>query len=357
MRRIKNQWCSVAFVLLAVATAARAEENGNQIEKKKSVIKIYDVTAKDNLLIDNQFGAVKVNLWDKNEIRIDISVTAKAPNDEKAQCYLDGVQIDERKTGDQIILKTNINRDGCSGNWNWSWKGDKADKNFLQIDYVVSMPKNNALTVKNSFGATAIPYFKAPLNVTSKYGSFTATELGNDKTDIDVAFGRADITQMENGTLDISYSTLDLNKAKIIKINNRFGKLRIGEIEQLNGQISYSGGGRIGTLTGSCKIKLDFSSGFKIEQLSQTTDNVDIMAGYSSLTLPVESKDCDFNVTVSYGGFRYPTDKKMSFTQNDDDKSDEHKGPRFTKQYVGKIGRGGDMHIKVVSKFGDVSLK
>lgn len=227
----------------------------------------------------------------------------------------------------------------------------------MQIDYTVSMPKNTPLIVKNRFGATNIPFFKAPLVVESKYGSFTAIDLTGSKNDIDVSYGKADIQQMLNGTIDIAYSTLDLVKAENLILVNKFGKMKIGEVETLDGQISYSGG-RIGTLKGSSKIKLSFSGGFRIDQLNQSADNVDIQASYSSLVIPMENNDCNFDVTVSYGGFKYPNDRKVSFTQNDDDrKDDERRGPRMTKQYVGKMGKGTGTKLKVVSKYGEVSLR
>lgn len=345
--------CLLIVVGLFFTFIARAGEYGN-IEKKKSVIKIYDVTAKDNLMLDNQFGQVKINLWDKNEIRVDISITANANSDDRAKEYLDGVVIEDKKDGNQISIRTIINK---TNNSNWSWKSNNNEKNFVQIDYSVSMPKNTPLTVKNRFGNTNIPVFRAPLAVVSKYGTFMATDLVGNKNDIDVSYGKAEIQQMLNGNLDIAYSTLELDKAENIILNNKFGKMKIGEIETLDGNISYSGG-RIGTLKGSSKIKLSFSGGFRIDQLTESADNVDIQANYSSVVIPMENNECNFDVTVSYGGFKYPNDRKVSFSQNDDDrKDDNHRGPRMTKQYVGKFGKGSGTKVKIVSKYGEVSLR
>ncbi|WP_428655508.1 hypothetical protein [Runella sp.] len=351
LHKTTNYWLIVISFLFTLT--ARAEDYGN-IEKKKSVIKIYDVSAKENLLIDNQFGQVKINLWDKNEIRVDISITANSNSDDRAQQYLDGVSIEDKKDGNQISIRTIINK---NGNSNWSWKSNNGEKNFVQIDYTVSMPKNTPLNVKNRFGATNIPFFRAPLVVESKYGSFNATDLSGSRNDIDVSYGKAEIQQLSNGNLDIAYSTLELDKANNIVLSNKFGKMKIGEVESLDGQISYSGG-RIGNLKGSSKIKLSFSGGFRIDQLNESADNVDIQASYSSVTIPMENNDCNFDVTVSYGGFKYPGDRKVSFTQNDDDrKDDEHRGPRMTKQYIGKFGKGSGTKIKIVSKYGEVNLR
>ncbi|NBB20286.1 hypothetical protein GVN20_13055 [Runella sp. CRIBMP] len=347
-----SYWLIIIGLLCTLS--ARATEYGS-IEKKKSVIKMYDVSTKETLLIDNQFGQVKVNLWDKSEIRVDISITANANSDDRVQQYLDGVSIEDKKEGNQISIRTIINK---NGNSNWSWKSNNGEKNFVQIDYTVSMPKNTPLTVKNRFGNTNIPFFKAPLVIESKYGSFIATDLSGSKNDIDVAYGKAEIQHLLNGNLDIAYSTLELDKANNIVLNNKFGKMKIGEVETLDGQISYSGG-RIGNLKGSSKIKLSFSGGFRIDQLNESADNVDIQASYSSVTIPMENNDCNFDVTVSYGGFKYPGDRKVSFTHNDDDRKDDanRHSPRMTKQYVGKFGNGSGTKVKIVSKYGEVNLR
>lgn len=336
---------------LFIVPIAHAEEKNN-IEKKKSVIKIYDVSSKDNLLIDNQFGQVKINLWDKNEIRIDISIKANSSSDDRAQQFLDAVEIEDKKSGNQISLRTIINKNSDS---NWSWNKNNGKGNYVQIDYNVSMPKNTPLSVKNRFGNTDVPTFSAPLNIVSKYGTFSANELGQ-KNDIEVSYGKAEIQKMINGSLDIAYSTLELDKVNNVVLVNKFGKMKIGEVETLDGQFSYSGG-RIGTIKGSSKIRLSFSGGFRIDQLNSSADNVDIQASYSSLVMPMENNDCNFDVTVSYGGFKYPNDRQVSFTQNDDDKKDNSHGHRTTKQYVGKMGKGNGTKVKIVSKYGEVSLR
>lgn len=321
MKTIYTSYSNRLLIIgLLLRLTAYAEEYGT-IEKKKSVIKIYDVSGKDNLLIDNQFGQVKINLWDKSEIRIDVKITANANDDDRALQYLNGVEIEDKKEGNQISIRTVINK---NGNSNWNWRSNNGEKNFVHIDYTVSMPKNTPLIVKNRFGATDIPFFMAPLIVESVHGSFMAIDLAGSKNDIDISYGKTEIQQLLNGNLDISYS-----------------------------------GGRIGTLKGSSKIRFSYSGGFKIEALNESTENVDIRASYSSLTIPTENNNCNFDVTVSYGGFNYPRDRNVSFTQNDDDhKDDSHRyNTQMTKQYVGKIGKGNGTKIKIVSKYGQVSLR
>lgn len=335
---------------LSLAAANSPDIDGlAAVEKKRTVIKMYDVDQKDRLMIDNQFGQVNVILWDKSEIRVQIIVTANASTDDRAQEYLNSVEISDKREGDQIILRTDLQKK--SPTWG-NWGNGTGEKQYVRIDYTVQMPRNNALSIRNKFGNTNVASFRAPLNIYTRYGNFTADQLTGSQNDIDVAYGNAEIRNMEGGKLAISYSNLDLDKANVIVLTNRFGKLKIGEVNKLDAHISYSGAS-IGTLGGSCKMQLNYSGGFKIGQL-KSADNVDIQANYSSIALPLNPETgYDFNVSVTYGGFNYPNGQSMLFTTQ----PSTNASPGKIKQYTGKIGTGSGPRVRVVARFGDVSFR
>ena len=344
-----------SFLLCLIPLITWAEETG-AIEKKKTIIKLFDVDSKDNLVIDNQYGQVSVKLWDKAEIRVQIVITANSDSDERVQKFLDAVSIDERRDDNRITIRTNFSQSNIS-NWSISkWK-EGGDRNFVKIDYDVMMPRQNALSVRNKFGNTLIPSFHAPLTVYSRYGNFSSTdELTNRQNDIDVAYGKANIHTLDEGKLTIAYASLELVKANVLMLTNKFGKMNIGEVGKLDADINYSGG-KVGTLHESGKIKLDFSGGFRIDQLLKTVNNVDIQAAYSSVALPMDhDTDCDFNVTVSYGNFNYSSGSALHFSSQPSD-NDNNRGARLTKQYIGKVGNGSGTKVKVVAKFGNVNFR
>ena len=104
----------------------------------------------------------------------------------------------------------------------------------------------------------------------------------------------------------------------------------------------------------SADLKLRFSSGFKFVTIPQTVKNINIDAQYSDVSLPMNTNNnFDFDVTVHYGGFKFPSDK-MTLTVNPD-KEEEGKNnwsPKFTKTYKGKIGKGGGK-LTYTQVFGD----
>ncbi len=346
--RIKQ---SFSIILLALGTwiVAHAEQP-KLVEKRKTLVKTYTVDARDQLSVDNQYGQVKINLWDRKEIRVDVAITANAPTEQRATDYLNAVTISEKREGSVITLRTLIDRSQFgSNNWN-SWRSKPGEKNSIQIDYVVNMPKFNALIVKNKFGNTDIASFQAPLIVQSRYGNFSADDLSNASNTIEVAYGNAKIGKMDGGKMEVRYSDFNLDQARTLLLVNKFGKLTIGEVGSLNADIDYSGA-TIGRVNESCKINLSYSGNFQVEQLPRSAENITIRAAYSSVVLPAESSQ--FDVTITHGDFRLPANLKVHFTSQPD-KADSF---RATKQYSGTVGTGTGTIIKVVSTFGDVRLK
>ena len=346
--KIKPLFSTILFVL-GTWMVAHAEQP-QLVEKRKTVVKVYTVDARDQLSVDNQYGQVKINLWDRKEIRVDVAITANAPSDQRATDYLNAVTISEKREGSLITLRTLIDRSQF-GNNNWnSWRSKPGEKNSIQIDYVVNMPKSNALIVKNKFGNTDIASFQAPLTVQSRYGNFSADDLGNASNTIEVAYGNAKIGKMDGGKMEVRYSDFILDQARTLLLINKFGKLTIGEVGRLNADIDYSGA-TIGRVNESCIVNLSYSGNFQVEQLPRSAENVTIKAAYSTVTLPAESSQ--FDVTITHGDFRLPANVKVHFTSQPD-KTDSY---RATKQYSGTVGAGTGTLIKVVSTFGDVRLK
>lgn len=335
------------LLLMSLGVVARAEEVA-RVEKKKTIVKVYEVSDKDRLSLDNQYGHVKINLWDKKEIKVDIVVTANCVSEDDVMDYLNSVKIEENRSGGQIRLKTVIDRKSYGGIWN-SFKNVLNSKNSIRIDYSVSMPKNIALSVRNEFGDTNIPSFQAPLAIDTQHGGFYAEELDGVNNSIDVSYGKVAIGKINGGNMDISYSNLKVDKAHTLKLVNKYGQLIIGQINVLTADIDYSGGSHIGKLLESCTIDLSYSGNFTIGELAPSVNAVTIQAAYSSLAVPVESGS--FDVSVSYGDVNFPKNGKTTFTsQPADGKS------HTTKEYEGKIGSGNGARLRIASSYGSISL-
>jgi hypothetical protein len=339
----------------------------NPIEKKRTLTKTFTVDSKDRLSISNQHGDVKIELWDKNEIKVDITIIGYGTSESKAQELIDNVEITDKREGDKISFKTFIDSDNSSWNWgnNWSWSGKKDDENCncpkakkgVEINYNVYMPRTNALSVSNKYGKTIIPQFDAPLKVTSNYGSFTSDRLKGLDKDIFVQYGTGNIKQMDDGDLQISYSKLNVDKADNLKLKNNYGSVTLDDINNLDGTFQYSSG-KIGRINETGKLNISYSDGVQLSEMVKTLKSLDIRSNYTAVKLPVNG-DCnaDFEVTTTYANFRYPLGK-VTFTVNPDENDDDDRkmGWQPTKTYKGKIGKGSNTKITIKTNYAGVKF-
>ena len=338
----------------------------NSFEKKKTITKTFTVVSKDRLNINNQHGEVKIELWDKNEIKVDITIISYGVSEAKAQELLDNVEITDNREGDKISFKTFIDSDNnTSWGWgnNWTWNGRKDDeshpknKKGIEVNYSVHMPRTNALSVSNKYGKTIIPQFDAPLRVTSNYGSFTSDRLKGLDKDIFVQYGSGNIKQMDDGDLHISYSKLNVDKADNLKLKNNYGSVTLDDINNLDGTFQYSSG-KIGRINETGKLNISYSDAMQLSEMSKTLKSLDIKSNYTAVKLPVNG-DCnaDFEVTTTYANFRYPTGK-LTFTVNPDENDDDDRrmGWQSTKTYKGKIGKGSGTKITIKTNYAGVKF-
>jgi len=310
MKKHIRLFSSIAlFLVLSAPVLSLAQ----QVKKQRLINKSYPVTADDKLEIDNQFGNVAVSTWDKNEITVDIEIGARAATDERAQEIMNKLDVKESKDGHTISFKTNVDEINSSGKNN---KRNEGERSFY-IDYVIHMPTSNRLEIENSFGKTEIGDFKGLVSLTSKFGSLNTGKLDNVDL-IDVEFGKAYITEVNNGRV-------------IFKYNDQ---------------------SRIGKVNGDVKITSEFSGNVQFS-VADNIKELNLFESYSTVRMVVEkSLSADIDVHTSFGSFR----NESSFSINENKESDENDyGPKFDKDYSGRAGEG-RAKIKIKSSFGTVRL-
>ncbi|MBS1949319.1 MAG: hypothetical protein JST47_16290 [Bacteroidetes bacterium] len=321
-----------AFIMLPALS--RAKENQVEIEKKKVISKSYTVSPNEKLKIENSFGDVTINTWEKSEFKIDIEIYAKAKTDERAQYMLDHIKITDSRTDNSVYFKTDVHINSSNqkssgdkeddGDDDRGGKNDKAvhrhsyaGNQQFHVNYVVYMPATNPLYLENQFGKTTVPDFKGQVGLTSKFGSLTAGNLDNVDM-INVEFGSATIGDVHNGKL-------------IFKFDDKSS---------------------VGHLSGTVKIINEFS-GLIQYNVSANIDELNINESYSEIRVVVP-KDLSANFTVhtSFGGFHNNTD---FIFHNKSENDEDNVGVHFDKDYTGIAGSG-KATIKIKSSFGEVKL-
>jgi hypothetical protein len=306
----------------------------DEVTKKKTINKSYNVTATDKLDIDNQFGDVMISTWDKDQITVDIEISAKGATEDKATETLNQINVEDSQKDKTISFKTYIGltHNGDGENKQNDDKNnddrsedkhkdkDKAGKQrsnrHFSINYIVHMPAVNPLHIKDQFGKIVVPDLKGSVNLYSQFGGLTAGKLANVEA-IHVEFGSATIGEISNGKLNLSF-------------NGPTAVRKIG---------------------GNVKVVIEFSSLVQLG-LDDNIGELSVIESYSDVRM-VLARDfsADFNIHTSYGDLH--NDSGINMQEQKD--SDSGMMPRFDKDFQGRSGDG-KAKISVKSSYGNVSL-
>lgn len=299
-------------VMLQANLFAQENDNDNKNDNKKkyefvktkSVNKSYNVSSSDKLNIKNAFGSVKVNTWNRNEIKVDVDIEVTANTEALVQKMIDRISVTDDRSGKDISFETEMK----------DVNNSKGEKSSMEINYTISMPENNPLKVQNEFGGITIPDFKGEVDLTSKFGSLTTGNLANIK-EINVEFGKANLANISRAPVTIKFSKANISK-----------------------------------MSGAVKLNLEFCNTVRLN-LDNSLSSLDLKSSYSTVNLiPVGELPVSYNISTSFGSFKNTTNVK--FTSDEDGEDNKH-GVKFDYEYSGKSGNG-SIPVKVKSSFGKI---
>ncbi|MBL0144865.1 MAG: hypothetical protein IPP48_03045 [Chitinophagaceae bacterium] len=306
MKKLIPAICNIVFLLSSITILAQENEKKKyEHEKKKVYEKTYALSSSDKVKISNQFGSVKINTWDKSEIKITVEMIATAKNEDRAADILESLSIADKKNGNVVSFKTVMDNDKGNNN---------GGSSTMDINYTVYMPSDNALDLKNEFGPIVLPDYNGNVEIESKFGSLTTGKLNNVE-EIVVEFGKAKIGSIGNGTATFKFSKIEVNHLK-----------------------------------GNCTLKFEFCQNSKVV-LDNDATLVNINESYSKLNIkPSADFSATYDVRTSFGSFKNRTGSKFSRTDEEPDY-----GADTDKDYEGQTGNGA-CKVKIKSSFGNVIL-
>jgi hypothetical protein len=365
--------------------------------RTKTISKSFQADRSDKISLSNQFGPMVIKVWDKKEVKIDVSIMAYSDGDNSTQRLIDRVNIQADKIGDQISCTTVIDQDK-----KWSGRNRKRE---IRVNYVVYLPAVNALSISQKFGNVSLGDYAGPLSAKVQYGDLVTGNLTDDNNYISVQYGKTNIGAVNKATIKQQYGsgltigsvgelnltaqyaevsistikgdavikqqygaglkigtvnnlTLDVQYANVnvttvrgnAIIKQQYNSLELGSVKELTLKAQYTGV-QIGNLRGDGNIRASYNN-FNVTKVGTGCRNLAIDADYTDINLGfADSYNSDFSIQKTYGGFKYGPNVKASIAANGDDRHSS------TKSYSGKIGNGGNGMINIKSDYGSVVFK
>lgn len=343
----------IAACLLSVMCLPTAYGQSVSREKKYSGRFPAD---RGKLIVDNRYGKLDIRTWDRNEVTVDITVSAKGKTAAIAQELLDKVSITEPPAhGSGIHYRTEIGK-GRSG----SIQGE------FRIDYVINMPRRHPAAFVNKYGDISLTEAGGQLSIALEYGSLRTGAIRGPEKDIRLAYGNATIASMETGSIRSSYSNLSIEKAgsidvtgksgttrigsvRELDIDQRYGDLTIGSVSGLKGSVQYAGL-KVGKLLKDVKMNLQYCTGARFEYVGPDVDRIDVSSSYGNMYYRFDkAASLSGDVQVSYGNVRSSA-PNVSLSRSGGGR------PGQSEMYRGKIGSGrGSMAMQV--SYGNIEFR
>ncbi len=309
---MKQIFYILSFAVFTLLTLPAFAGERDMIEKKKTVSETYAVSSTDKITVSNSFGQVKINVWNKKEVKVEVTIIGRSESEDKAQEILDKIRVEHGKNSTGVFFKTKTDKITTGSDKNK--KGKEYKSEGMEINYIVYLPSQNPIDIANSFGSLEIGDFDGEASLESKFGSLNAGNLSNVKK-LHVEFGKVDAKSVNNG-----------------KVVIKFSKAAIGK------------------LSGNVQSNIEFCETVDL-QIDNTLKEFDLKTSYSTVAIALgKSLSADFAIKTSFG----EVDNNSAFEIAE--KKSDSKGPVFDKVYYGTAGKG-TAKVTIKSEFGKIKFE
>jgi hypothetical protein len=345
------------IALLIAPLTLKAEEVTKEFHKE------YKAGPNTTLDINNKYGDVVVQSWDKDQVVIDVKITVELPNQEKAQKLLSYIDVSFSEGENLISAKTVIDD-------KFSFTGWSGDSKKFSIDYNIKMPVGTSLSLANKYGNTDIDELHGLVALNIKYGNLTAGKLtrGNIKplNSLNLAYGKGTID--EAGWLDLTIryvGSFGIDKSQALLLDSKYSKLSFGETSSVVGESKYDNikitkinnlilengycDVNVGELTKKLTCNGSYGS-FAVENIPAGFEELDTDTRYMGVKLGIdESASYRLDAKLSYGGLKYNEDKFRNQKRIIENNSSEISGTIGDDEAPASI-------VNVTSSYGSVRL-
>lgn len=358
---------SKILLLLALATGIPVLLSAQVYSEKREQGKSFKLRSGAIVQITNKYGNVNVMPWEKDSVRIEVSMSAQSKQAAKVVKILSTIDCEMISTATTISART-VFYDNSATFWKdvVSYAGQVINtSNNLQINYTVYIPETVPLKIDNKFGNIYMDSHRANVDITLSNGDLQARDFSKNLK-LKLEFGSAGLQDIDNAQLTINYSDVTCGKLNSLNLNSRSStieiedcgtidlassrdKLVIKSCNSLSGDASFSRI-RINTLESMCTMDTKYGE-LKLNAIQRNFRSIQIKSEYTDVFLGVNAGS-GFSADLFYDA---KTSLNISSQINNQLKKETLNAKLGTIQATGDIGKSAS-HISVSVKAGALSL-
>lgn len=346
-----------AALLCAVALTAFAEE------VKKEFHREMVPTDNTTLSVNNKFGSVVTETWDRDNIVVDVTVKVDHPSADKAKKMLEMITVEFTEEGGNLTAETVFSNDFSS----ISWKGSN---NSFSINYTVRMPAYINLSIDNKYGNMVVDEVSGLTSLNVKYGDMTVNKLtrGNVKplNTLIVAYGKGTVEELGWAEINTRYCGMfSVVRATALLVDSKYSKVSVTEVSSLVADSKYDGytvgaannivviGGYTDLNFKMVNKKLEVETKYgnlNVDRIPAGFEKVTVKAGYCAVKLGIDPEACyRLDANSSYGSVKID-DAKFS--------PDRRIVGNTSTELAGKVGKCANptSEVTINASYGSVRL-
>lgn len=325
-------------LLLLLITGVSAHGAARQ-EFTKAIKREFDITANGTTSISNTYGKVDIKTWNRNQVKIDVTIVVNASSESAAQKVFDRIDISFSNTATSVKAVTTIAPRERSF---WSWGG--SDNSDFSINYDIYLPATNNLELQHKYGDAYVAAMTGKVTATLKYANLKLDGAG-DASSLNLAYGNGTITKARGLYTDVSYAKIFITEAEDVEITSAYTQVNIDKAANIISTTKYDdyNVGTIRQLRNTGKYdNIDVESAESIEVSSKYTQvnarkvsrlvNLDLQYGggdiglsrsfqeanfsgnYADFKIAIESgAEYQLEASTSYAGITYPRDLNVTY--------------------------------------------
>jgi hypothetical protein len=344
--------------LLSAQVYSEKREQGKSFKLKSSTV----------IQINNKYGNVNVLPWEKDSVRIDVSISAQSKQASKVVKILSTIDCEMIATANTISART-VFYDNSATFWKdvVSYAGQVINtSNNLQINYTVYMPVSNDIKIENKFGNVYMDSHIGNADITVSNGDIQARNFTRGLK-LKIEFGAASFQDAADAHLIINYSdltarkihklnlnsrssTIDIEEAGVTELVSSRDKLVVKACNSLSGEASFSRI-RINELEAMCTINSKYGE-LKLNAITRDFRNINIKSEYTDIFMGFNPSD-SYSMELVYDA---KTNLNISAPINDQLTKETLNAKAGTIHATGNIGKSGSSHVSVTAKAGSLSV-
>jgi len=356
------------LLLLVIAAGIPAVLFAQTYSEKREQGKSFKLKSGMTVQIINKYGNINVMPWEKDSVRIEVSMSAQSKQAAKVVKILSSIDCEMISTSNLISART-VFYDNSTTFWKdvVSYAGQLiTTSNNLQVNYTVYMPVTTPLRMENKFGNVYMDTHHANADITLSNGDLQARDF-NGKLKLKLDFGFASLQDVDVADLNINYSDITMQKVNNLNLNSRSSTLEMEEAatidiassrdkivikscNSLSGEASFSRI-RINELESACTLTAKYGE-LKLNNISRNFRTIYVKSEYTDVFLAL-SPTAGYSFDLTYDA---KTNLNITPSISSQLKKETLDAKQGIVQATGNIGKPGNSNVSVTAKAGSLSV-